>query len=239
MSLALTAEKAFSFFQLSSMINRHIRARLDSVPRPDDAPFANVAGPRPLQVFLYGSGPAVGWGVHSHSLALPGQLAREIASTHRRGINVELQADSTVTAATARERLGSRQLLQYDVIIVSLGANDAMALTPEAEWQASMEEFLRHIIRESSIHTEFIVVGIPPLGPLPAFNSPLGKLASRHGEVLNDATEQVCAGLAQARFVPLPALANLSKGSHRSPRVYRQWARLIASRLQEVLPLGR
>ena len=60
----------------------------EAIPRPADAPQAHSAGIDSDRVLLLGSGPAVGWGVFSHDLALG-----------------ELRHRPDAPAATARERL--------------------------------------------------------------------------------------------------------------------------------------
>lgn len=59
-------------------------------PRPHDIPQAHSAGIDSDRILLVGCGPAVGWGVVSHDLALPGSLARELSGLTGRGVDVDV-----------------------------------------------------------------------------------------------------------------------------------------------------
>ena len=63
---------------------------VEPLPRPTDATIAHASGNNPDRMLLLGSGPAMGYGVLSHDLALPGQLARQISAASGRGVTVDV-----------------------------------------------------------------------------------------------------------------------------------------------------
>ena len=64
---------------------RQVFRNLADVPRPLDDPRAHASGVDSDRILLFGGGAAVGWGVLSHNLALPGSLARALSDLTGRG----------------------------------------------------------------------------------------------------------------------------------------------------------
>ena len=91
-------------------------------PRPYDEPQAYVEGPDLNRVLIFGSGPAVGWGVLTHEIALPGSLARALKLRTGRGVRIELIADTRITVRTALPILRTMDLSEFDeVVVVQIG----------------------------------------------------------------------------------------------------------------------
>ncbi|MCU1546921.1 MAG: diguanylate cyclase [Homoserinimonas sp.] len=223
-------------FLLPTLIAWTVGMRLKAVLRPEDAPWATSDGPNPVHVLVFGSGPAVGRGVLSHSLALPGQLSWQLARATRRGVRLALTADPSFTAKTAAASLTELPLHTYDAIVLTWGAHDAMALTGAGEWRTSLAEMVGALIRGSQPMAEIIVTGIPSLSSLPAFDSALGAIAARHAVVLNDVSQELCAGICRVTFVSLEDRQASGDWRHRSPATYRMWAQSITAHLALATP---
>lgn len=199
-----------------------------TIPRPLDAPRACIAGFSTDRVLIFGSGPAVGWGVISHEIALPGSFARALSSRSGRGADVEAVAGMRINAANALSALRRVDVDLYDVIVVVLGANDAVPLTPLPKWQARLSELLSHLGENSSPAAQIFVTGVPPIRSVPGFGTRLGSIAQDHAARMNLVTAELCESSPRATFVPLPAVEELPSARYRDGRTYRHWANVIA-----------
>ncbi|MDQ1569996.1 MAG: hypothetical protein QOF79_670, partial [Actinomycetota bacterium] len=92
-----------------------------SAPRPRDAPEATVAGPDADRVLIFGSGPAVGWAVLTHAIALPGSLARAMSWRTGRGAMINLVADMRINVSNGGSVLRTIDTSRFDAVVVVLG----------------------------------------------------------------------------------------------------------------------
>ena len=135
----------------------------NAVPHPEDAPRAHSPGRDLDRVLLFGSGPAMGWGVMSHQIALPGALARALSVRSGRGTDVDVVADPKVTARNAIGRLSAITLTAYDAFVVSLGVNDSLALLPVNTWRRQLVGLVDALRMQAPPRTRIVLLGIPPI----------------------------------------------------------------------------
>lgn len=206
------------------------------VPRPTDAPQAHSPGIDSDRILIFGSGAAVGWGVLSHDLALPGALARSLSARSGRGVDVDVAASPSTTVGTAAREVAGLRLWRFDAIVVTLGARDAVNLISVRAWRRELSALLRLLERESSRTTHIFVLGFQPIRSLPAFDSPLGAVAAGHAVALDRATAEVCSSLRRATLVTMTAaLKEKEPGRYRSAAAYRDWAELLADAMAATL----
>jgi lysophospholipase L1-like esterase len=211
---------------------------LAGVPVPLDPPRVHAPGPDSDRVLVLGAGPAVGRGVSSHDLALPGALARALTAKTGRGTDVNVISDSTLDIRNARDALEAAMLWRYDAIVLTLGANDALAVTSIRVWEEHLAALLSEIEALAAPRAQVFVVGVQPIRSIPGFDSPLGGLAGRRAELINGASSELCSGRPHATFVPLAALPKQSGERFRSPDGYTQWGRDLAEAIAPVLDSG-
>lgn len=202
-------------------------AGLGNVPRPTDAPHAHSPGAHGDRILIFGSGPAVGWGVPSHDLALPGSLARALAKRSGRGVEVDVVSSAQTTAHSAAQEVSGLRLRRYDTIVVTLGGNDALTLTSVRAWQRDLAGLLRLLEETSAPSARIFMLGIQPVRSFPAFDGPLGSVAERHATRLNEATAQLCSALPRTSFVPLTVPTD-SPDRFSTGADYPHWAGLVA-----------
>jgi lysophospholipase L1-like esterase len=198
-----------------------------SVPRPSDAPEAFAAGPNADRILIFGSGPAVGWGVLTNQIALPGSLARALSRRTGRGTMVELVADMRITVNNAPQVLSAIDTSRFDVIVVVLGANDAVKLMSLPTWSKRFFAVLSGLDQRTSGQSRTFVTGIPPIETIPGFGSRLGAIVAAHALQMNNATARLC-GSVNATYVPLPAVEPTNALGVRDGQTYRKWASDIA-----------
>ena len=208
---------------------------LDSVPRPRDKPQVHASGLDSDRILLVGSGPAVGWGVLSHGLSLPGALARGLSARTGRGADVDVVPDPKMTAASAIRLLEENKLWRYDAVVLIVGINDAIGVTSPRAWRRSMSALLRYAERASSQGTRIFVVEIPPIRSLRVFDRLPGRLAERHARALNRLTAEIVRDLERTELVPFEPISIPTPNRYRSPEEYRNWADLLVPAIAKSL----
>jgi lysophospholipase L1-like esterase len=205
------------------------------VPRPLDSPTVEIAGPDPDHVLLFGSGASVGWGVFSHELALPGTLGRQLTARTGRGVTIDVVPNTRTTISSAIDELAQIELWRYDAIVLTIGGNDAFALTSPRAWQHGVLALIDYLHGHSSRITNLILVGTQPVRNIPGFDTPLGRVAAWHARTLNQLTARICAESGQATFVPLPPAPRSSTVRFRTANDYEPWGALLAGCLADLL----
>lgn len=217
-----------------------VRARL---VRPSDSPQGFVAGRRSVRVLLVGSGPVVGWGVGSYDLALPGALARALASSTGRGAVVDVVAHPSAGVRRVRSLVARAVpgVGRYDAVVLSATLADSLRLPDPERWGERVRSLLREVrAARGGVGTEAWLGAQPIRGFDPDDSSP-ARIAQEHGDRLNEVAERVCREEG-ARFVPLPAPPHAEAARHRGPADYLFWARCIADALTpslDDLPAGQ
>jgi lysophospholipase L1-like esterase len=204
-------------------------------PRPRDATTTSTTGPEPYRVLIFGSGPAVGWGVLSNEIALPGSLARALTRRTGRGTVVELVADMGITASNALPILRKIDISRFDAIVFILGANDAVRLITPVKWQNRLSEVLSYLSQRSSPTLRTFVTGIPPIESVPGFETRIGMIVAAHARQMNDITARVCNSALSETYVPLAAVEPENALRVRDGRTYQKWADDIADIIAQQL----
>lgn len=201
---------------------------LKSIPRPQDAPRVTVEGDDSDRILIFGSGPAVGWGVLSHELALPGSLARALARRTGRGAQIDVVADSHLTIQGAAAKLSHIELWRYDAMVVTLGVNDAATVTSVEQWHRGVVAMLDRVANDATISAHVFVVGIQPARTIPIYSGRPSAIADRHRRVLNRETARICRERTGADYIPFSPAAGTSSTRYRTAEEYRNWAEIIA-----------
>ena len=215
----------------------HLRSgqRMQHLPRPVDAPHAHAAGPDPDRVLLFGSGPAIGYGVLSNDLALPGHIARQLSAATGRGVDLDVISDPGVTAAGSLAALRGINLWRYEAILFTIGVNDALILTPLATWREAVIQLLRYVAAHVPQRTRILIVAVPPIRTIDAVTGITGWIADRHAILLSRETRRIAQGFANVTCVPFSPLARPDAVRYRSTETYRQWATIIVAPLSQQL----
>ena len=219
-------------------------ARASSTPRPHDVPFGAGAGVDPDRVLVVGAGPAVGWGVSSHDLALPGRVSRRLARRTGRGSHVAALAEPTHRLPAVRAALDDVFLENWDVVVVTLGAADALTLRSPRAWARELDALVASVLARLRPCARVVVVSAPLSDSLSTFGVHPSAAAERHAQLLGDFADEVCAAHARVTHLALPALpppADDSRAEEARPgpddptgRLYEQWADALS---QHVAPL--
>ncbi|CAN5539362.1 hypothetical protein BH10ACT7_BH10ACT7_23570 [soil metagenome] len=202
---------------------------VDGLPRPSDVPEWRSSGPNADRVLIFGGGPAVGWGVLSHALALPGSLGRVLSSQTNRGAEISAVPVPRLKIRGALGALDGVELDQYDAIVVTVGVNDAGALTSLKTWEQGLSELLRTMVRRCAPNAQIYVAGVHPVRSIRVFDSPLGSVADAHARRMNDISARICDRLPNTTYVPLTAPEPTGTVRFRDANSYRHWAQELAA----------
>jgi hypothetical protein len=172
---------------------QRVRRELDLVPHPGDSARQFVAGPDPDRVLVLGNGPAIGFGVLTQELALPGHLARRLASATGRGASVDVVARRGITAATAPALLGEVRMSRYDAVVLCIGSSDAYNLVSEDRWRVDLGRLLDTVRAASTPETVIAVLAVRPAQRPSAALGQAGSLVETHAGRLDRIAEEVCA----------------------------------------------
>jgi hypothetical protein len=209
--------------------------RLRRLPQPVDSPHVHAPGADPDRILLFGSGPAVGYGVLSNDLALPGQLARQLSAITGRGVDIDVVADPEVTIQGSLGLLRDLNLWRYDAILLTIGVNNALMLTSVKVWRMAVRELLLYVVEHVPRRTRVLVVAVPPIRTIDSFTRLSSWIADRHSVVLNRETRRIVANFPHITFVPFSPLATADDIRYRSAATYQNWAALIATPLGQQL----
>lgn len=203
----------------------------DDLPRPSGSTSTHASGTNPLRVLLIGCGPAVGFGVLTHDLALPGGIARQLATETGRGVDVDLIVDIELTARAAYSRLDETMLSRYDVVIVMLGLFDALSVVPAATWRKDISALLTLLEYEGAPHLRTFVLTAPPVPKFRLLHLLPAWITNRHGRALNAELPLACEGHPRTSLLPFPLAPapTADKFRFRGPETYRAWARAIVA----------
>ncbi|KPG79475.1 hypothetical protein AEQ27_13630 [Frigoribacterium sp. RIT-PI-h] len=214
-------------------------SRSRHVPSPRGRPTYRADSPDPDTVLLIGTGPTHGFGVTSHEQALTGQIAKETSKNTGRACSVDYIGDEMMNAGSARSWIGDHDLSLYDTVVVMLGLNDAVMLTPLDSWQRDVTSLVTDLTRRVHPTARIVLVGVQPIRSVTRFDNPFGSVADRHAARMNDITERVASQHPPTSYFRLPP-GELQPGRpHGCETMYRQWGAVVADRVAPTLDVVR
>ncbi len=211
----------------------------DRLPRPRDAAESHSMGVDSDRALIVGGDPAVGWGVLSHELALPGALSRALTRRTGRGTDVYVVAFPRLTIGAALVELTRMKWDRYDAVLVTIGVKDAGILTPLASWRRDLIRGMGIISRSCSPRALVFVAGVHPLSSIPVYDGPLSSVAEAHARKMNSISSLACDQLPRTTFVPLSAPEPCSPFRFRDARSYNHWAEELAGSMAPQLDAER
>ena len=207
---------------------RGVLRSLASVPRPSDDPRVHASGVDSDRLLLFGGGAAVGWGVLSHDLALPGSLARKLSTLTRRGTDIDVRASPEFRASTAVRDLSRVNLARYDAIVLTLGLAELLSLESAHSWRHDLDELLDHITERSASKAQIFVVGIQAPTQITRYDRFIAPLISYHRTAINRASVLATAHRVGVTFIPFDPPPSRDGNRYRTHDEYLEGAALLA-----------
>lgn len=204
----------------------HGRARADSAAPPGSPRAADA----PIRLVVTGESTAAGVGVAVHDAGLAGQIAASLAAATGRDVAWTAGGRGGARAADdAWERLGPRGPdTAADVVVLVLGVNDTLALTPVGRWRRAVGlvvEEARARLRPGGL---VVLTGVPQIAAFPALPQPMRAVLGAHAAVLDAALAGLASAAGDVVHVPTPAPPDegdlATDRFHPGPSGYTRWA---------------
>ncbi|MBW4042575.1 MAG: hypothetical protein HIU86_10685 [Acidobacteria bacterium] len=198
-------------------------------PYARDEPTARFGEGPADHVLLIGNGPAHGWGVSSHRLALCGQLAEALAKATERAVQVDYVGAELMSSASAVAWLGDRDLSGYDAVVIVMGMNDAVRLTAVKAWERNLQGLLEHVRSGLRHDAPIVVAGIQSVATVPHYQGPIALLGQRRADAMNASTVRIVAATSGCAYAPLDAPELEPDRPYGSVVTYRAWADTLSA----------
>jgi hypothetical protein len=196
-------------------------------PRPGDAPHVRVDGPSAVRVLILGGGPAVGYGVSSHTAALTGRLALAVREIGGRGASVHARAAAGARIADAAGLLDPRGARGYDAVVHVSGFADACFGTPSNRPFRDLMALVDALRATGGPDLAVVLAGIEP--PLGRFQDRLAGLLAARVDRVNEQIAAVAAEVRPSAYVRIPARSEVFP--YRTAAGYRAAAEALAPAL--------
>lgn len=201
------------------------------IPRPRDTQHVHAVGPNALRILLIGNSFAVGYGVHTQAIALPGPLAAGLAIGTARGVDIDVIGDPNMTASNCVGRLAQIDLTRYDSVLLTLGVSEALSLRAREGWRDDVRAVIRHLDERNA--TAF-VIGIPTSESSRKHTNAMQRYVQQEVAFLNEIFAEECAGSPGLVFVPLEPIAGRRFAQLPTRKTYEAWA---AQMLPSMIPI--
>ena len=197
----------------------------------------------PVELRVLGDSTAAGVGTDGVDDALPVLLAERVARHLGRSVHVVgIGVSGARTADVRRDQL-RRVTDGVDVVVVAVGSNDVIHLTPTPRLEAQTREL---VTAARATGAAVVLGGIPRFAGVTALPQPLRWVTDRVAAVQRAAQRRGIAGVEGARFVDIAALASprfagrpeafASDDFHPSAVGYGFWADALAPAVAAALP---
>jgi lysophospholipase L1-like esterase len=195
---------------------------------------------RGRRVVWLGDSTAAGVGVSEAAQALPSQVADGLGDPE--GSLTVLAVSGARVADVAAEQRPRVAGLRPDVVIISVGANDALHLTGRRAFRRTYE----NLVRALPAGVPVVLLGVPDLGSIPRFAQPLRAVAGWRGRHVDAEVRRVAAatgavyvdiaGPTGPLFRRHPGRYFAGDEFHPSAAGYGLWADAVRRVLRQKLP---
>lgn len=206
-----------------------------SIPKPMDEPIVRATQPDADQVLLLGNGPLHGWGVLTHQMTVTGHLSRETKGETGRPCTVNYIGDEMMTIRSARAWIGTHDVSGYDVVVIAIGMNDAVRLTPLKVWATEYRALLEFLTTKVKLSARIVVAGLEPVRSVTVFDHWLGEVADFHAGRMSTILDEITADFSAVTYFRFPGVEVDPDRPHGSSEMYRLWAKNIAPHLSAAL----
>jgi lysophospholipase L1-like esterase len=182
-----------------------------------------------MSLVVLGESTAVGVGAATQDESLAFCLARSLARSRGRAVDVRVVGRTGASIGRVRRELASQIDAPVDAIVVIVGVNDTLELTRGARWTAEVRALIAEL-RPRARDLSFS--GVPPLGRIASLPRPMRSALGARAAYLDALLARQCAREVGVRHVPLhlPERAELISrdGFHPSPLGYEAWGDELA-----------
>jgi lysophospholipase L1-like esterase len=206
---------------------RRVRRAIPSLPDAALPWEGVIAGDDPIGILVLGDSTAAGVGAETQDEALPGNLARALSAEWERGVAWRAIGENGATARDiVRRFLDSASAEIYDIIFLSIGANDALTLRSRRGFRRDFGVILRRL-RARNPKALILVSNLPAFSEFVTLPNPLRWALSLHARNLEAAARAFVRSEPGIIMSPPPPPYTpgffASDRFHPSASGYRQW----------------
>ena len=193
-----------------------------------------------MRLLVLGDSAAASVGAPLQQLGLGTQLATVLADDHE----VQFLVHAS-TGATTRRTLRSLDRLhgsQFDVVVISLGVNDATGGVRSSRFARQQTELMQRLRQEFGARL-IIASGLPPVHRFPLLPQPLRAFLGARARRLDNTLARLAAECGGFVHLPMSFSDNVDEsamaedGFHPGPAMYEYWARAVAARIRNATEL--
>ena len=180
------------------------RLRRDTIRLPDAAqPWqGTLDGPDALRLLVLGDSTAAGVGAITQDDALPGNLARQLGARTGRGVQWAAAGRNGATSHDLiTDYLDTAVAERWDVVFLTIGANDALGLRTRSAFARDMRVILNALTAVSPV---VLVSSLPAFFRFELLPNPLRFNLYLHSRSLEDAARAVAATFDTVHMSPPP-----------------------------------
>lgn len=214
---------------------RQVRERTVLLPEAaGDRSGQESAGPHPIQLAVIGESTAAGVGADDQRDGLPRQLAVELAARRQAQVSWTVTARTGATVSHTLRKLLPDLPRDLDLVVVVLGVNDTMKITPRRQWRQRIRILVETIqVDHLNPDGQIVLTGIPDLGQFGTLPQPLRAVLGWHAPALDRDLQRIARATSGVRHVSMPGLTwpdmFAADGFHPNVAAYRAWARHVAA----------
>lgn len=212
---------------------KYVRRVTPRMPEPPGS-RSGVCGSGPLvRVLVVGDSAAAGVGAASQDEALCGQLTQRLGE--HRTIAWRLIAMNGLNSPGLVQMLENTPSERFDVVVVSMGANDVTSLLSPCEWLA-WQDRLAHVVDRRFAPELLVHSAVSPMHAFTAIPQPLRWFAGRWAHEMNRQLSALLVGKEAWRTMhwhPLmaPDQGLAMDGYHPGPQGYALWAEGLSNHI--------
>ena len=163
---------------------RRTRRAIPTLPDAAQPWRGEVAGENPISILVLGDSTAAGVGAPTQDDALPGNLARTLANEWERGAHWRAIGENGATTYDIVQRfLAEASEEKYDVVFLTIGANDALKLRSRGAFRRNFRTILRRL-RSVNPAALILVSCLPGFWQFKALPNPLRWALDLHRQSL-------------------------------------------------------
>jgi len=218
---------------------RWVRSRFTKLPHAPEPWSGALPGPEPIRIVGFGDSTIAGVGVDDPLLGLTPQFSKAVHTTLGYGVTWRSVGQSGATSKDLLQRFLADAVSEPgDIVLVSMGANDAKDLKP---LRATIDRFQRVVEALTAGHpgATLLFSSLPAFHLFPTLPQPLRGIIYAHAQAIERSVRPMIESYPHAFMSPPPPQYHETffapDGFHPSADGYRDWASFA---LQDALERG-
>lgn len=207
---------------------RYVRSKVPKLPHAPEPWTGELPGPTPLAVLGFGDSTVAGVGVNDANLGLTAQFSHALHATLGLGVSWRSVGQSGATSKDLLQRFLADAVREpADVVLISMGANDAKDLKPLG---ATIRRFRRVLEALTEAHpgAPLLFSSLPAFYLFPTLPQPLRGIIYAHSQAIERSVRPLIESYPHAFMSPPPPRYHdtffAPDGFHPSADGYRDWA---------------